>query len=271
MPTRPARGRSRCCATRSSASWTGPAFPPDSHDAKGLIDILESLPRDLLVQISADDLFEIAIGILGLGERQRVRLFVSRDRLDRFVSLHAVPAARPLQHREPPARPGRSWPRRSAAARSTGACICPSRSWCASTTSCTARTGCRRDYDVAAIEARDRSRRRGPGATTCAPRWSRRTARRRASSSTPATRDAFPAAYRADWMPPPRCAIDIDRIERLARAGATGRDPDPLPDRRATPSRSIRCQLLSATPRLAVRRAADVRAHGGQGRRRAPV
>jgi glutamate dehydrogenase len=62
------------------------AFPPDSHDAKGLIDILESLPRDLLVQIDGDDLFEIAIGILGLGERQRVRLFAYRDRLDRFVA-----------------------------------------------------------------------------------------------------------------------------------------------------------------------------------------
>ena len=62
------------------------AFPPDSHDAKGMIDILESLPRDLLIQISTDDLFEMAIGILGLGERQRVRLFVSRDQLDRFVA-----------------------------------------------------------------------------------------------------------------------------------------------------------------------------------------
>jgi glutamate dehydrogenase len=62
------------------------AFPPDSHDAKGLIDILESLPRDLLVQIPTDDLFEIAIGILGLGERQRVRLFATADPLDRFVS-----------------------------------------------------------------------------------------------------------------------------------------------------------------------------------------
>jgi glutamate dehydrogenase len=62
------------------------AFPPDSHDAKGLTDILESLPRDLLVQIDNDDLFEIAIGILGLGERQRVRLFVCRDRLNRFVT-----------------------------------------------------------------------------------------------------------------------------------------------------------------------------------------
>src|SRR6201994_4714416 len=62
------------------------AFPPDSHDSKGLIDILESLPRDLLVQIDVDDLFEIAIGILGLGERQRVRLFVTADQLDRFVA-----------------------------------------------------------------------------------------------------------------------------------------------------------------------------------------
>jgi glutamate dehydrogenase len=62
------------------------AFPPDSHHAKGLTDILESLPRDLLVQIETDDLFEIAIGILGLGERQRVRLFVCSDALDRFVS-----------------------------------------------------------------------------------------------------------------------------------------------------------------------------------------
>ena len=62
------------------------AFPPDSHDAKGLIDIIESLPRDLLVQISSEELFEMAIGILGLGERQRVRLFVCRDQLDRFVA-----------------------------------------------------------------------------------------------------------------------------------------------------------------------------------------
>ena len=47
------------------------AFAPDSHDAKGLIDIIESLPRDLLVQITGPDLFDLAIGILGLGERQR--------------------------------------------------------------------------------------------------------------------------------------------------------------------------------------------------------
>ncbi|MHB1836468.1 MAG: NAD-glutamate dehydrogenase domain-containing protein, partial [Solirubrobacteraceae bacterium] len=61
-------------------------FPADSHDAKGLADIVEALPRDLLFQIDADELFEIAIGLLGLGERQRVRLFAIADRLDRFVT-----------------------------------------------------------------------------------------------------------------------------------------------------------------------------------------
>jgi glutamate dehydrogenase len=61
-------------------------FPPDSHDAKALTDILVSFPRDTLFQIEVDDLFETAIGVLGLGERQRVRLFVRRDQLDRFIS-----------------------------------------------------------------------------------------------------------------------------------------------------------------------------------------
>jgi glutamate dehydrogenase len=62
------------------------AFPPDSHDAKALTEILESFPRDSLFQIGYDELFEIAIGILGVGERQRLRLFVRADPLDRFVA-----------------------------------------------------------------------------------------------------------------------------------------------------------------------------------------
>jgi glutamate dehydrogenase len=70
-------------------------FLPDSHDAKGLIDILESYPRDSLFQIESDELFPIAMGILGLGERQRVRLFVRPDPLDRFVScLVTIPRDR---------------------------------------------------------------------------------------------------------------------------------------------------------------------------------
>ena len=62
------------------------AFPPDSHNEKALREILESYPRDELFQISVDDLFRIAMGILHLGARQRLRLFVRRDTFDRFVS-----------------------------------------------------------------------------------------------------------------------------------------------------------------------------------------
>jgi glutamate dehydrogenase len=61
-------------------------FPPDSHDAKALTEILESYPRDSLFQIGTDELFEIAMGVLGLGERQRLRLFVRADPLDRFIA-----------------------------------------------------------------------------------------------------------------------------------------------------------------------------------------
>jgi glutamate dehydrogenase len=60
-------------------------FPPTSHDAKALVEILESYPRDALLQIDGDSLFAIAMGLLGLGERQRVRLFVWQDPLERFV------------------------------------------------------------------------------------------------------------------------------------------------------------------------------------------
>ena len=71
------------------------AFPPDSHDAKALTEIIESYPRDSLFQMDTDDLFSISMGILGLGERQRVRLFVRRDQLDRYVEcLVCIPRDR---------------------------------------------------------------------------------------------------------------------------------------------------------------------------------
>ena len=57
-----------------------------SHDHKALLDILENYPRDELFQISEDKLLETALGILHLGERRRVRLFVRRDAFERFVS-----------------------------------------------------------------------------------------------------------------------------------------------------------------------------------------
>jgi glutamate dehydrogenase len=61
-------------------------FPPRSHDATDLLQILETYPRDELFQISIDDLYTIAMGIIGLQERRRVRLFMRRDDYGRFVS-----------------------------------------------------------------------------------------------------------------------------------------------------------------------------------------
>ena len=53
---------------------------------KALVTILEQYPRDELFQISEDELFENAMGILRLGERQRTRLFVRSDVYGRFLS-----------------------------------------------------------------------------------------------------------------------------------------------------------------------------------------
>ena len=61
-------------------------LPKGSHDYKALIDIIETYPRDELFQISEEELCEITLGILRLGERQRVRLFVRRDKFGRFFS-----------------------------------------------------------------------------------------------------------------------------------------------------------------------------------------
>ena len=70
-------------------------FAPQAHDGKSLLNILESLPRDDLFQLSTEDLFDTAVGILHLQERQRVALFVRHDPFGRFVScLIYVPRER---------------------------------------------------------------------------------------------------------------------------------------------------------------------------------
>jgi glutamate dehydrogenase len=61
-------------------------LPPGGHLAKALHHILETYPRDDLFQIPDDDLYETALGVLALGQRQRLRLFVWRDPFERFVS-----------------------------------------------------------------------------------------------------------------------------------------------------------------------------------------
>ena len=57
-----------------------------SHSGKALRHILESLPREELFQSSQDELFRTAIGVLGLQERVRSRMFLRRDKFSRFIS-----------------------------------------------------------------------------------------------------------------------------------------------------------------------------------------
>ena len=57
-----------------------------SHSGKALRHILESLPREELFQSSEDELFRTAMGVLGLQERVRSRLFLRRDKFSRFIS-----------------------------------------------------------------------------------------------------------------------------------------------------------------------------------------
>ncbi len=61
-------------------------FPPDSHNGKEVVHILETLPRDDLFQATHEELLELTMGILQLQERKRVRLFVRKDAYGRYYS-----------------------------------------------------------------------------------------------------------------------------------------------------------------------------------------
>jgi glutamate dehydrogenase len=62
-------------------------FKRDSHSGKALRHILETLPRDELLQSSTEELHDTALGILALSQRQRTRVFVRADRFGRFYSV----------------------------------------------------------------------------------------------------------------------------------------------------------------------------------------
>lgn len=59
---------------------------PRSHAGKVLLNILETLPRDDLIQGTEDELLEISMGIFYMQERKRIRLFSRMDVYRRFVS-----------------------------------------------------------------------------------------------------------------------------------------------------------------------------------------
>ncbi len=59
---------------------------PHSHSGKALQHVLTTLPRDEVFRIEEDELLEIAVGILQVQERHKLRLFLHRDPYGRFVS-----------------------------------------------------------------------------------------------------------------------------------------------------------------------------------------
>ncbi|MGH8114681.1 MAG: NAD-glutamate dehydrogenase domain-containing protein, partial [Rhodanobacteraceae bacterium] len=59
---------------------------PQSHSGKAFRTILETLPRDELLQASTDELFTLASGIFELNKHRRAKLFVRRDAYGRFFS-----------------------------------------------------------------------------------------------------------------------------------------------------------------------------------------
>ncbi|MFA5592806.1 MAG: NAD-glutamate dehydrogenase [Micavibrio sp.] len=70
-------------------------FMPGSHDRRALRHILEKYPRDEVLQISEDLLFEHALSILRLQERPRIALYMRPDPFGRYIScLVYVPRER---------------------------------------------------------------------------------------------------------------------------------------------------------------------------------
>ena len=62
-------------------------YPAGGHDEKRLKTILERYPRDDLMQMSADELYDVAISIAALQERRKVRIFARRELFGRFVTV----------------------------------------------------------------------------------------------------------------------------------------------------------------------------------------
>src|SRR3954452_16366679 len=60
--------------------------PADSHTGKELLEVLETYPRDELLQVGADELLPVALAVLHLQERRQTRLFLRRDPTGRFWS-----------------------------------------------------------------------------------------------------------------------------------------------------------------------------------------
>ena len=218
--------------------------------------------------MNADELYEVARGILDLGERQRVRLFLRTDRYERFVScLVYLPrdrfntANRRADRRDPHRGARRRVGRLGAAADRVGARAHPLHAAASRPGSCTTST-------CGELEARIVEATRSWDDDLQAVLTEETRRGDRDGALPPLRRNAFPAAYREDLLA--RSAIaDVQRIEAL-----DGDDALDLSLYRPLEARAGRA-ALQALParraRVAVRRAADVRVARADGHRRAAV
>ncbi|MCB2098133.1 MAG: NAD-glutamate dehydrogenase [Parvularculaceae bacterium] len=71
---------------KEKAAVEAAGFRAGGHNQKALVHILETFPRDEMFQSDVDTLMEMALGILRLYKRPRSKLFLRRDRFDRFIS-----------------------------------------------------------------------------------------------------------------------------------------------------------------------------------------
>ena len=64
----------------------GSGLYPKTHDYKQLMHILETYPRDELLQAKESELAETVIGILQIKDRDKLRAFIRRDSYARYIS-----------------------------------------------------------------------------------------------------------------------------------------------------------------------------------------
>lgn len=61
-------------------------FAEGTHAYKALLNILETYPRDELIQANVDELLDVSMGVLQMQERDMTRLFIREDTFGRFVT-----------------------------------------------------------------------------------------------------------------------------------------------------------------------------------------
>src|SRR3954465_5277155 len=65
---------------------TRSGVPADSHTGKELLEVLETYPRDELLQVGPDELLPVALAVRHLPEARQTPLFLRRDPTERFWS-----------------------------------------------------------------------------------------------------------------------------------------------------------------------------------------